>query len=248
MSSSKQSAKTILITRPRGDEQELSEALQELGARVICEPLMDIVLQHDQRAALEQALKRDPNAVLLTSRHGARALATLTDLRDPMLLCVGEATALAAQSLGFSRITICGGTIEKLIAYITAAYDDGTRFLYASGAQVRADIGAALAEHNMKVDRLALYEAHAMAQLSDILVAQLKRGQIDAVTFLSPRTAQIFSSLLDKAGLGNAPAELEAFALSEAVAEALADNWQCVHVASEPTLASLIHAVDNALK
>lgn len=246
MSSSKPS-KTILITRPRGDEAELTEALQELGARVICEPLMDIVLQHDQRTALEQALSRDPDAIILTSRHGARALATLTSLRDPMLLCVGEATALVAQSLGFSRITVCGGTADKLMAYVTAAFDEGSHFLYVSGEQVRADINAELAEHGMKVDRVALYEAVAAEQLSDIVAAQLKRGQIDAVTFLSPRSAQIFSALIDKARLGGITANMEAFALSETVAEALADDWQCVHVADEPTLASLIRAVDNAM-
>lgn len=240
-------SKTIVITRPRGDETELTEALQELGAHVICEPLMEIILQHDRRVALEQALSHDPDAVLLTSRHGARALATLTELRDPMLLCVGEATALAAQSLGFSRITVCGGTADKLVDYVAAAFDEGSHFVYASGEQVRADLGAALAEHKMKVERIALYEAVAAAQLSDILVAQIKRGQIDAITFLSPRTAQIFGGLLAKAGLGKATAKLDAFALSEAVAEALADDWRRVYVAGEPTLASLIHRVDNVL-
>ncbi|MDE3015500.1 MAG: uroporphyrinogen-III synthase [Pseudomonadota bacterium] len=241
-------SKTIVITRPRGDEADLAEALQEMGARVICEPLMDIILQHDRRQALEHALKREPDAVILTSRHGARALAALTELRDPMLLCVGEATALVAQSLGFSRIAVCGGTSDKLASYIAAAYDDGTHFLYASGEEVRVDIGMALAEHTMKVERIALYEAVAVSQLSDILTAHLNRRQIDAITFLSPRTARIFSALLAKAGLGKETAQLEAFALSHTVAEALAGApWRRVHVADKATLASLIRSVDNML-
>ncbi len=94
------SGETIVITRPKGDAASLTEALQARGYHVIHEPLTEIFLRHAERQALHQALLEEPDAIILTSRHGVHALALLTDLRDSYLLCVGEATAQAAAFAG----------------------------------------------------------------------------------------------------------------------------------------------------
>ena len=238
--------RTILITRPRDDGDDLAEALHERGFRVIHEPLMEIFLRHTERHALEQALLEEPAAVIVTSKNGVRALAALTELRDASLICVGEATADAALSAGFLRTADAGGNVQKLVEFIAAAYDEESRFLYVSGEQVRIDIGAALKTRGMQTERLALYEAIAAEQLPDTLIELLKRGQIDAVTFFSPRTAEIFAELLERNRLQSAASRMDAFALSEAVAEALAAlPWKAVHTAREATLASVVECVDN---
>lgn len=240
--------KTIVITRAKGDEAELTEALHALDMRVIHEPLLEIFLRHTERQALQQLLLREPDAIIVTSRRAVQALSVLTELRDAFLLCVGEATEQAAQSSGFIRTHACGGNAEALLRYITDAYDEGSRFLYASGAEVRTDIAAQLAEKGMQIDRLALYDAHAAEQLSDTLVEQLKRQQIDAIAFMSPRTAQIFVALARKAGVEEACRQVRAFALSGAVAEPLvALPWKAIHSAGEATLASLVECMDNGL-
>jgi len=238
---------TILITRPKGDEIALTEALQSLGYHVIHEPLQEIFLRHYERQALGKALMDEPDAVILTSRHGAQALALLTELRDLPLLCVGEATEQAAQSQGFTRTSTGGGNVQNLINIILDAYDPGSRFLYASGEQVRTDISAALIAEGMQAERFILYEAIASEQLSDTLTAQLRRGQIDAATFLSQRAARIFIDLLDRADLSPAMAPMQAFALGEAIAEPLeSGDWRGIHISDEATLASLVECVDNA--
>jgi uroporphyrinogen-III synthase len=238
--------KTILITRPRGDGETLAETLQQQGLHIICEPLTEIILHHQQRHLVEAALMTDPNAVIVTSRHGARALAALTELRDPYILAVGEATAEAAESLGFVRVAAAGGNVQQLIKYIEAGYDEGAHFLYVSGKHVRSDLAEALEPLGMEVDRVVVYEAVAAESLSDTLTEQLRRGQIDGVTFLSPRAAEIFNTLLAKAGLEKETTRLEAFCLSEAVAEKLERRrWRAVCVSTEPTLASPAASIDN---
>jgi len=237
---------TILITRPKGDEMALTDALHVHGYRVIHEPLTEIFLRHTERQALHNALLSEPDAVIITSRHGANALALLSDLRDAYLICIGEATASTAQSLGFTRVCNAGGNVQKLIEYIYASYDPETRFLYVSGKHVRVDLDAVLATQGMHVDRIVLYEAIASPQLSDTLVEQLRRGQIDAVTFLSQRTAHIFTALLARAGAQQTVTGLHAAALSETIAEPLVSwPWKGIHTAREATLASLIECVDN---
>ncbi len=241
--------KTILITRPLGDERALTDLLHEQGYRVIHEPLTTIYLEHNQRHALEEALLDEPDAIIVTSRHAVNALALLTDLRDQFLLCVGEATAAAAHSLGFERVSTGGGTAQKLCQMIIDSYDPESRFLYLSGKHIRLSMADALAEHGMDVQTLVVYDAVASEQLSDILVAQLQRRAIDGVSFLSPRAAIIFQRLLEKAGIAGAVSSLEAFCLSEAVAAPLAGSgWKAIHITEEPTLASVVECVDNTFR
>lgn len=236
---------TILITRPKGDEAALTDALHDRGYRVIHEPLTEIFLHHTERQALDNALSADPDAILVTSRHGARALSLLTELRDAYLLCVGEATAHVAQSLGFTRVQCVGGHVQSLVEHVFAGFDPGTRFLYISGKHIRVDLQQVLGDQGMQVERLSVYEAIASEQLSDTVVEQLKRGQIDAVTFLSPRTAQIFTTLLTRADAQESVKELQAAVLSDAVSAALSADWKGIHTAHEATLASLVDCVDT---
>jgi len=238
--------KTILITRPKGDEKAITDMLHARDFRVIHEPLTDIYLRHTERLAIHQALMDDPDAVLCTSRHAVHALALLTDLRDAFLLCVGEATADAAYSLGFTRVDVAGGTVQSMIEKIAAVYDEGTRFLYPSGAHARVELDAVLEQMGMQCQRVIVYDALAATELSDILLAQLQRKQIDAVTFLSPRAAQIFSSLLAKADAQTTVAHMRAVCISEATANLLENQpWKAIHIASEATLASVVECVDN---
>jgi uroporphyrinogen-III synthase len=238
--------RTLLITRSLSDGEELQDALHAQGHRVIHEPLTEIFLRHTARLQLEHALNGEPDAVLLTSRYGARALASLSELRDIPVVCVGAATAHVAESVGFTRVSIAGGDVQSMIAYIADAYDPDSRFLYVSAEHVRAEIDVLLSGYGMHITKLPLYEATASEQLSDTIIEQLKRGQIDGAVFLSQRTAQIFTTLVEKADIVESPAIMDAFCLSSTIADPLeALPWKSVHVSKEPTLDSIIECVDN---
>jgi len=240
---------TIVITRPQGDEHLLAGLLHDHGYRIIHEPLTHIFLYHTQRQALHRALIGEPDAVIVTSRHAVQAMALLTDMRDAYLICVGDATARAAYSLGFDRISISGGNAQSLIDTVLAGYDRGSRFLYLSGQHVQAEIDAILAEKGMHAEKLTLYEATAATHLSDTLLEQLRRGHIDGVTFLSQRTATIFMQLLYKADSLPSLVHARAFCLSAAIAATLrSPPWKSIHAAGEATLASLLECVDNTLQ
>lgn len=241
-------SKTIVVTRAKGDEQELTHALQELGHHVIHEPLTEIFLNHTIRAPLEQLLtQEEPNAILITSKHAAQSLALLSDIRDISLVCVGEATTEYAMSLGFSRACMGGENVEQLVEYVQGGYDEDARFVYISGEHIRSDLPLILESFGMRCERVVAYSAIAAESLSDTLLAQLERGQIDAVTFFSPRNAEIFLELLEKAECKPVTLMLDAFTLSEEVANACGTaNWAHIHTSDKPTLASLVDRVDNA--
>ncbi len=240
-------SKTILVTRAKGDEHEITEALQQLGHHVIHEPLTEIFLNHTIRAEMEQAMIDEPNAILITSKHAAQALALLSDIRDICMLAVGTATAEALMSLGFSRVYDTGGTLESMLDYIRDGYDDDARFLYISGDHIRSDLPMILSSFGMACTRVVAYHALAAETLSDTLTHQIKRGQVDAVTFFSPRNAEIFATLLEQAECVRASAQMDAFVVSDDVAAAAdALDWRQIVIAEKPTLASLVQSVDNS--
>lgn len=238
--------KTIVVTRPLGDESLLRDELVERGYHVIHEPLTEIFLRHNVRMEVEHAIASDPDAIIITSKHAIQALAMLTELRDMFLLCVGGVTANIATQLGFERVSVAGGTVDGIIDYILDCYDEDSRFLYISGEDITADLGDALSVRGMNLERIVVYDAIASEALSDTLVEQLRRGQIDTLTFFSARTAQIFLSLAEKSGAVSTLEKIDAFCLSESIAEVVKENnWQGVYSADKPTLASLVSCVDN---
>lgn len=239
--------KTIVITRPPSDAEVLMQALQESGHHAICEPLTEIFLNHTVRPELARALLGDPHAVIATSRNGVRALAALSELRDMMLLCVGESTEAVAQSAGFTRTSACGGDVQAMVDTIINAYDSGSHFVYVAATHTSEDLPGLLSAFGMQLTPIIAYNAVASEALSDTLIEQMRRNQIDGITFMSPRTAEIFMQLADKAGINDALPVLEAFCLSENVSKPLrAQVWKNIHIAKQPTLASLIACVDNA--
>ncbi|MEQ1789303.1 MAG: uroporphyrinogen-III synthase [Rickettsiales bacterium] len=249
MTENSTTAKTIVITRPVGDETILRDELLALGYRVIHEPLTEIFLRHTAHLEVEQAILDVPDAVLITSKHAVQALAMLTELRDMFLLCVGEATANIATQLGFDRVSVAGGTVDGMVDYILDCYDEDSRFLYVSGEDVSVDLGEILGVRGMQVARVVVYDAVAAQSLSDVLVEQLRRGHIDALTFFSTRTANIFLSLAKKSGIFSTLEKIDVFCLSESIAEVFKiGDWQRIYSADKATLASIITCVDNAYR
>jgi uroporphyrinogen-III synthase len=237
---------TIVITRPLTEDATLADELRERGHTVIHEPMTQIRLNHTARADVTRALQDDPDAVIVTSGNGVRALAALTELRDIALVCIGDGTAAVGESCGFGRVASAHGDSAALLDYIAEAYDQGSRFLYASAEHVRTDLAAELAHRNMQVERIAVYEAVASDAISDTLIEQCRRGQVDAFTFLSQRSSSIFASLAEASGLAASLEGLNAFALSDAVARPIQSQpWKAVRVAKHPTLASLLECIDN---
>ena len=81
----------VLITRPERDAEQLEAALAEHEIDVLVEPLFQVEFEPAPALDLEGV-----QAVLLTSRNGAEALARAVSRRDLAIFAVGDATGRAA--------------------------------------------------------------------------------------------------------------------------------------------------------
>ncbi|HKT20547.1 MAG TPA: uroporphyrinogen-III synthase [Stellaceae bacterium] len=237
----------VLVTRPEGEAQRLAATLAARGIESLIEPLIAIRFRPEGAEVLAPFLA-DAQAALFTSANGARAFAAATARRDFRIFAVGETTASTARDAGFTRIESAKGNVGELAARVIARLKPGDgALIHAAGSVTAGDLGDVLGAAGFTLRRTVLYEAVAAEGLSPALRDALRRRELAAALFFSPRTAAIFVHLA--AGLETHCAPLVAVAFSPAVAAALEPlPWRRIAVASSPQEAELLRALERSLE
>lgn len=228
----------VLITRPLEDAEPLAARLRALGHTTIVEPLIDIVIADGPEVDVTGV-----QALLFTSANGARAAARRIGTRDMPVMAVGPATDATARALGFAHVTqSLGEGVEGLAATIRATLDPKAGpLLHVTGTVTAGDLRASLAPQGFVVRVERLYEARSRTSLSGALAAELDAGLIDAALFFSPRTADLFVTLIQAENLEARCGRIRALGLSPAVAKALAPlPFRNVEAAAHPTTDALL--------
>jgi uroporphyrinogen III methyltransferase/synthase len=202
---------TIVVTRTRQQASELSEKLEELGARVIEAPTIELSPPRDW-GKVDAVLRSMGNFdwVIFTSANGVthskeRLAALGLDSRafgHARIAAVGEATAEAIREQLNLRVDLCPAAFvaealgEELMVRGEVA---GKKILL-----LRADIARAVLREQLQkagaaeVADVAVYESQSVSSLPPGVNEALKEGQVNWVTFTSSGTARNFVKLLGK--------------------------------------------------
>jgi uroporphyrinogen-III synthase len=183
----------VLVTRPIEDSERTAEALREAGHEPLVVPLFEIQpLAHDIPASVDAFSASSANAL----RHArlARGHCNLP------IFTVGDATAAAAKQVGFGVIHSARGDSADLAALLKGELKPGARIGYLAGIPRQDDALQALSGP-FTLLTLETYRTVAVEILPQGMSAGLIPGQIDAVLHFSPRSAQVFADLVDRAGL-----------------------------------------------
>ena len=109
----------IVVTRPHRSGEKTAAKLEALGHEPVLLPLFHPV-HHGQRAI--PALSDPLSAIAATSAEALRSLETLRDRLAPHwskpLFAVGEATAEAAEKIGFTNIFTASGDAVSLAGLV----------------------------------------------------------------------------------------------------------------------------------
>ncbi|MGF1660156.1 MAG: uroporphyrinogen-III synthase [Rubrimonas sp.] len=224
---------TLLLTRPQAQSQPLAAALEAEGWRTIVWPLLEIV-DVGPPPDLSGA-----QAVLLSSANAARRLG----LCDIPALCVGPATAEAASRTGARNVLSADGDADALarLAARTLLPEKGP-VLFARGAEVAGNLAGALMAAGFEVREQVVYAARPARAAPFATAHALAAGEVAAVVFYSPRSAQVFAGLAEgfRAGL----ARTAAVAISAAAAVPLEGlGFGAVSVAARPDGAAMLDAI-----
>src|SRR5690606_11418351 len=136
-----------------------------------------------------------------TSANALRALErspALARARTLPVFAVVGGRASVTRRIGFVNIhvvKVTGHALADLVC-VRAAPSDG-RLLYLAGETRAFDVAGALRESGFDVEMVVAYRAIASSQLPPDVIRDLGSGEIDTVILMSPRTARVFSELLD---------------------------------------------------
>jgi uroporphyrinogen-III synthase len=231
-----------LITRPAEDAERIAAPLRARGVEVVLEPLLVILPAAGPAPTLDGV-----QALLFTSANGVRAFAAASSNRVLPAFAVGDATAKVAREAGFATIHSANGDVVALATLARERLSPkGGALVHVTGTATAGDLAGELEAQGFQVRLECLYQARTAVALSRETRDLLAQGGIDAVFLFSPRTTKTFADLLTKAQLTQALSKTTLYALSPAVAEALADlPARATRVAGTPTQDALLALFDQ---
>jgi uroporphyrinogen-III synthase len=233
----------LLVTRPEPDAAELKAQLIARGHEVLIEPLVTISFDDCDPIDLEGI-----QALIATSRNGLRALARrpiVGQARALPVFAVGPGTAATARALGFEHVIQGSSGARELVALIVERAEvNGGPLLHLAGDRLAFDFAPELKRLGFHLVRPVVYATAAANRLSGSTVSRLRDGRIDGVLLLSPRTADIYASLISRHALESAARQVIHLCLSAAVANRLAPLEPVkAAVATQPSLQEILALV-----
>ncbi|WP_420547029.1 uroporphyrinogen-III synthase [Curvivirga sp.] len=238
----------VLVTRPKEDAASLLEILDTRGYASLSSPLLKINYI-DPPAEFSNWLT-ESQALVLTSANGVRALTSNekhkhTYIRLPVY-AVGDATAREARDAGFKQIETAAGDVDKLAELIKKKLNpENGSVTHIAGSKLAGDLSNLLEKGGFTYCRATLYDSIKATELSIDVIEALAHARVRCVLFYSPRTAESFSTLVEKANLGETLKTVTAICLSQNVATKIEhQNWLDIQVAKQPTQNDLLTLLD----
>ncbi len=230
----------VLVTRPEGDGEALRERLEALGVTVSLAPMIEI------RPVAGEIDFDGVQALMVTSANALRAVSSIpgSALSLP-LYAVGDKTAERARDAGFRTIVAGPSDGLDLVALIGRQLDPTKgAILHLAGDVLAIDPAPLLAAQSFAYRKATVYDSIAADRLTDTTQRYLRNGEIDAVILMSPRTTEVFTRLVQSAGLQQQARNLTYICLSPAVAAPLAPlDAGNVIIASRPRMEEVLALV-----
>lgn len=235
----------VLVTRPEADAEETAAELKKRGYDVICDSILSI---NPQIWAEPDWQKID--GIIITSKNALAGFAGHMIPKHTMFSIVGERTSQALRKAGFVHVT---GTVERsddLPPLIRLQHKPGDgALLHLTARHTHNQFYASLQADGYVITPVVVYEAAAAAAFQPETIAALRSGAIQAVTFYSARSAEIFHDLARKSGMTGKLKSVQAVCLSRAIADSCdATLWQKLFVAERPTQQHMLECLANHVR
>ena len=253
------SGKTVLVTRPREQADDLRALLEERGAAVLVQPSIAILPPEtwaDVDDALANVERRGFDWILFSSSNGVRFFlervaperrARFFAAAQVSVAAVGPGTAAALRDFGVSVDLIPDEfNAEGLVAALLDAEKSlaGKRLLSVRASRGRDVLSKEATKLGATVREVVAYRSVDVETPDADVLAALRSNRIDFGTVASSATAKALARLF-----GDAFSQTRWVALSPLTADALRSvGVEPAAVAEEATMASLVAAVVNAAK
>ncbi|MEO1991831.1 MAG: uroporphyrinogen-III C-methyltransferase [Pirellulales bacterium] len=201
------SGKRILITRPRGQGETLSELIDEQGGICIHVPVIQIAPPPSWDSFDGKILCADSfDWLVFSSANGVRSFQSRMkflqrdgrSLGSAQLAAVGPATAQALSDAGYVCDLIPDTYRAEALAAVLSKTPRGSRFLIIRAEQGREVLTQRLQESGHDVTEVIAYRSLPIMNLSSEERAMVNQNKIDWIVVSSPAVAKSAISLFGK--------------------------------------------------
>ena len=230
----------VLTTRPQADAARDIAWLEKNNVAAISAPMLEI---RPLDVSLPDADGFD--AVVLTSRHAASILQG-SALTERPCFCVGATTARQAEAAGFTDIITGSGDGAGLVEAIIET--EMHHLFWPSAVDTGFNIAAALAAHDRRVERLAVYKAAEVDTFPAKVRDALAKGEVAVVLAHSGRAGAHFTRMMAAEGLGGQLRRMQMIAISHRAAGLCSEDWHTITVVDQPRRTAMLEAAMAAIR
>ena len=248
-------SKSIVVTRPKEDNCELSKEFYEMGANVIALPMIKIEKTADDNRIKEVLSSFSQfKYVIFMSKNGVRlffetmfALSYDARIFSGKIICaIGKKTAEVLLNYGLcADIAPLRESSEGLWDILSPLLNKEDNALLVRAKNGRKYLSDELSK-KCSLTEIFPYETKKVKAEAEILSGLLKNKQVDAITFTSPSTVTNFLSYISAEELKESDVYL--FSIGESTTKAIVDAGLRVYAESEKADVRLLaRAVKNAI-
>jgi uroporphyrinogen III methyltransferase/synthase len=247
----------VLLTRASGQNDALCRALEEAGGAGVEVPMIQVAPE-PLCGALEAAIRAGKrfDLAVFTSANGARALGAHLEARGasaasvaPRAACVGDATAAAAEAVGFQvlRLNLPSEDAAGLLAALRESFPLAGRLLLWPRANAASDaLAKGLRADGARVEDWVAYRTEAAPFDGSALREELVAGALHGVCFASPSAVRSFVAGVGSEGL-RAARDTVVGAIGPVTERCLAEvGLPATAVAARPTPDAMTEALADA--
>lgn len=231
----------VLVTRAKHQSSALSEALRQVGAEPVELPVLEIVPLPLE--PLELALTTPWDWILFTSANTVRLTGDLVRHLQPMpqIAAIGTATAGALKRFGISVDLMPESFVaEAVLEALVADGVDGKRILLPVAEAARQVLPDGLRAAGAVVEPIPVYRTILPEDPDPHLIANIRSGNVDTLTFTSPSSVRNTMRLLG----GALPEGVTIACIGPITAQEVAAAGYTVDiVATDSTAAGLVQAL-----
>lgn len=239
--------KTVLVTRPAHQAEELARPLRELGAEVIILPAIDIAPPEDT-APLDDALLHLERYdwIVLTSVNGVEAVRNRMDslgvplgrLSELRIASIGPSTGQAIEDSFRAPDVVPAEYVSEAVAEALGDVN-GQRFLLARADIARKDLNRILRERGAVVDEVVAYRIVPPAE-----TPELPTTAPDYITLTSSSAARGTLQKLNEAGRADWFCQAAIVCIGPITADTVRDlGYEPAAVATDYTIPGLVAAL-----
>jgi len=249
--------KRIVVTRAPEQAVELIRELEGLGAEVLALPAVSFGDPADP-APLDQAIDalHSFHWILFTSQNAVRFFVKRCGLlgqmqgidgrgsAEPLVAAVGPATAEAARKERLRVDYVAREFRGRALAEELGARVAGKRVLLPRSDRAGSELPGALRSSGAEVVDVVAYRAGAPGSFDQSATDAIRRGAVDAISFLSPSAFHNLVEAIGSETLRQIAGRVALAAIGPVTAQAIRGAGLAVEIeASESTAASLVTSI-----